>query len=88
MKKYNKNLLDATRKLSQETLGKSAQKVYKLTHPSSKVSKIGSTIGKSIGVGLVAVGTIVTIGENKWGVGTCLAGILAIASNVIKEKKQ
>lgn len=87
MKKYNKNLLDATKKLSQETLDKSAQTVYKLTHPSSKVSEIGSTAGKSIGIGLVAVGAIATIGGSAWGAGTCLAGILTIASNFIKERK-
>ncbi len=81
MKKYNESLLNSTKKLSQETLDKSAQMVNKLTHPSDKVSKIGSTVGKSIGVGLATVGAIATIGGSIWGVGSCLAGILTIASN-------
>lgn len=87
MKKYNENLLGATKKLSQETLDKSAQTVNKLTHPPNKVLRIGSTVGKGIGVGLVTVGAIATIGGSIWGVGSCLAGILTIASNIIKRKK-
>lgn len=87
MKKYNESLLDATKKLSQETLDKSAQTVSKLTHPSDKVSKIGSTVGKSIGVGLVTVGAIAAITGSLWGVVSGLAGILTIASNNIKGKK-
>ncbi len=67
MRKYNENLLDATRKLSLETLDKSTRTVYKLTHPSDEVSKIGSTVGKGMGIGLIALGTIAAIGGSMWG---------------------
>lgn len=86
MEKYNEKLLDATRKLSQTTLQRSNRAVYKLTHPSSKVSKIGSTIGTVVGVGFVGVGASVTASGRYWGVAMCFAGILTIVSNVVKVK--
>lgn len=87
MKRYNERLLNATKKISQETLVKSNQTIYKLTHPPQRVVKIGSAIGTSIGFCLVAVGTIAAIGGGLWGVGSCLAGVLTIASNFISKKK-
>lgn len=87
MKNYNENLLNATKKLSQKTLNKSTQTVYKLTHPSDKVSKIGSAVGKSISIGLVTVGAIAMISGRLWGAGSCLAGTVTIVSNAISRKK-
>ncbi len=87
MKNYNEKLFDATKNLSHRTLDKSMKKVYKLTHPSIRVSKIGSTIGTGIGVCLLVVGSIASMGGKRWGMGSCLAGFLTIASNAIKLKQ-
>jgi hypothetical protein len=81
MKKYNENLLKATQKMSKETLDKSMNTVNKLTHPSKKVATIGSTIGKTVGVGLIIAGSVGVFLGNVWGVESIVAGITTLASN-------
>ncbi len=88
MKNYNEKLIEATRKVSQETLHKSMDTVYKLTHPSKKVSRIGSTIGKRVGIGLILAGTAGALLGHMWGVGTCIAGVTTVVSNAINMKKK
>lgn len=86
---HNKNLIKETEKISKETLHKSKDTVKKLTHPSKKVSRIGSVIGGSVGVGLVVVGaTGLLLGRSSWGAGSSLiAGAVTVVSNVVNIKK-
>lgn len=86
MKKYNEKLLNTTQKMSEETLHKSMNTVKKLTHPSKKVAAIGSTIGKTIGVGLIIAGLVVIFYGNVWGAGGILAGITTLISNASLSK--
>ncbi|QVK17644.1 hypothetical protein KHQ81_12425 [Mycoplasmatota bacterium] len=88
MNKYNKNLIEATKNISQNTLSKSMDTVEKLIHPSKKVSFIGSVIGNSIGVGLIVVGSIgVVLERNLFGIGCLIVGGITIVSNVININK-
>ncbi|GAA0178941.1 hypothetical protein SH2C18_19070 [Clostridium sediminicola] len=88
MKKYNGKLTEATKKISQETLSKSMCTVEKLTHPSKKVSCIGSVIGGSVGIGLILVGTTgLLLGRGLLGIGSVIAGVSTVASNAVNIKK-
>lgn len=88
MKKYNEKLIEAGKKVSQETLRKSMDTVEKLTHPSKKVSCIGSAIGRSVGVGLIVAGTTgLILGRSLLGMGSLIAGVSTIASNALNIKK-
>lgn len=89
MKKYNEKLLDASKKLSQDTLKKSAKTVNRLTNPSSKVAYVGSIIGIIVGIGLLVGGLIgIILGKVTLGVGGLIASEVTIASNVISLKKR
>lgn len=88
MQNYNEKLIEATKKLSKETLCKSRDTVEKLTHPSKNVSSIGSTIGGTVGVGLILVGTIrLLLGSSIWGMSSLVAGAATVASNAVNMKK-
>lgn len=84
---YNEKILGATTKISQETLNKSMDRVKKLTNPSKKVSRIGSKIGITIGISLIITGTVSILLGHKWGIGTCLAGVTSVISNIINLKR-
>lgn len=89
MDKYNEKLLDASRKLSQDTLKRSAETVNRLTNPSSKVAYAGSVIGTIVGVGLLGGGLIeIILGKVILGVGGLIVGAVTIASNMINLKKR
>lgn len=88
MKKYNERLIGNTKEFSNKTLQNSMHTVEKLTHPSKKVSYIGSVIGGSVGVGLVVFGTAgLILRNNLIGAGYVLAGVCTVVSNVINVKK-
>ncbi len=84
---YNEKIMDATKRMSQETLKKSMNRVTKFTHPSKKVSRIGSKIGMAIGILLIIISILGILLGRKWGIGSCLAGITSIISNIINLKK-
>jgi hypothetical protein len=87
MKIYNDNLINATEKVSRKTLEKSTNMVDKLTHPSKKVSRIGSTIGTIIGICLILTGVIGALLGRKWGIGSFIAGSTSVVSNAINLRK-
>lgn len=84
---YNEKILEATKRMSQKNLNKSMDRVKKLTHPSKKVLRIGSKIGMTIGIGLIITGTVGVLLGHKWGIGSCLAGVASVFSNIINLKK-
>jgi len=86
VKKYNERLLSRTQKVSSDTLKKSIYTVDKLTHPSPQVRRIGSTIGKTLGVGLLIYGTVQTICGSLWGIVGCVVGVCTVFSNTINYK--
>ncbi|GAA4653321.1 hypothetical protein GCM10023142_04590 [Anaerocolumna aminovalerica] len=73
--------------MSQETLSKSMDRAKKLTHPSKKISRIGSKIGMTVGTLLIITGTIGILLGRKWGIGSCLAGVTSVFSNIINLKR-
>jgi len=83
----NEKILDATKRMSQETLNKSMDRVKKLTHPSKKVSRIGSKIGMAVGTLLIITGTVGILLSRKWGIGSCFAGVTSVFSNIINLKR-
>lgn len=88
MQNYNKKLIEATKKLSKKTLCKSNDTVEKLTHPSKNVSRIGSIVGGTIGIGLILIGTTkLLLGSSIWGIGSLIAGATTVASNAVNMKK-
>jgi hypothetical protein len=83
----NKELIDATKKFSEDCLKKSTKTVNTLTHPTPKVNKIGSTIGSGVGVGLILGGTtVLLLGKGMLGLGSMAAGAVTIISNTINHK--
>jgi uncharacterized membrane protein (DUF106 family) len=86
-KNHNEKIMDATKRMSQETLNKSMDRVKKLTRPSKKVSRIGSKIGMVVGILLIIIGVVGILLGRKWGIGSCLAGVTSIISNIINLKK-
>jgi len=80
---YNEKIMDVTKRMSQETLNKSMDRVKKLTRPSKKVSRIGSKIGMAVGTLLIIAGTVGVLLGRKWGIGSCLAGVTSVFSNII-----
>ena len=89
MKKYNEKIIEASQKLSQDTLRKSADTVKKLTNPSSKATHVGSVIGTIVGVGLLCGGLVGTVlGKSIIGVSSFTAGAAAIVSNIINLRKK
>ncbi|GAA0086383.1 hypothetical protein UT300007_28230 [Clostridium sp. CTA-7] len=87
MKKYNEKLIEARKTLSRETLQKSNATMQKLTNPSEKIARVEGTIGKSLGVGLVAIGIVGVLKGRAWGIGGCVAGVTTVISNNIRMKK-
>lgn len=88
MRKYNQKLIDTSKKISQDSLRKSEDMVYKLTNPSNQVRKVGSAIGKTIGVGLICGGTAgILFGGGIWAVGSIIAGVTTVGSNIRFLKK-
>ncbi|TCK98216.1 hypothetical protein EDC19_0635 [Natranaerovirga hydrolytica] len=53
------------------------------TYPSKKVAKIGSIIGTIIGAVLVLIGVVSSLLGSSWGVGSMIAGIISIISNIL-----
>jgi hypothetical protein len=84
---YNEKIIDATKRMSQETLNKSMDRVKKLSHPSKKVLRIGSKIGLVIGIVLIITGAVNVLLGHKWGLGSCLAGVTSVISNIINLSK-
>lgn len=70
LKEHNKKIKDQTKR------------VLKGTYPTVKVAKIGSYIGMAIGVLLSLIGGIGFFLGNKWGIGSLIAGIVSVFSNL------
>lgn len=88
MQNYNENLMKTTKRLSKETLSKSMDTVDKLTHPSKRISRMGSIVGGTVGAGLILIGTTWLLsGRSMKGMGSLVAGIATVASNSINMKK-
>ncbi|MDN3955900.1 hypothetical protein [Sporolactobacillus laevolacticus] len=88
MKKYNEKLIEATNKVSEESLRKSKSIVKKLTHPSKKVSRIGFALGGRVGVGLILVGAAgLLLGRSAWAMGSIAAGTATIISHTVSLKR-
>lgn len=56
-------------------------------YPSKKVAKIGSVIGNIIGIILILVGVVSTTSGSTWGIGSILAGVLTVISNIVNLKR-
>lgn len=83
----NEKLMNATKRMSQETLRKSMDTAKKLTHPSKQVTRVGSKIGLAVGAGLIITGAVGIFMGHKWGIGGCIAGVTSVISNIINLKK-
>lgn len=81
---YNKKMIKKTRNMSENIRDKSSDTVNKLTHPTKKVNKVGSAMGTSVGLGLVVFGGL---SGSVIGIGSLIAGIITIASNILYNKK-
>lgn len=56
-------------------------------YPSKKIARIGSVVGNIIGIILILVGTGSAISGSTWGLGSILAGLLTVISNIINLKR-
>lgn len=63
------------------------KKVASGGYPSPKIAKIGSYIGSAIGMVLALIGGFGIIIGGIWGLGSLLAGIVTIVSNIINLKR-
>lgn len=63
------------------------KKVASGTYPSKKVATVGSYIGLAVGTLLFITGGVGIIIKSLWGVGSALAGVITIASNIINLKR-
>ena len=80
-------IFEATRKATEapiEFTHSVIEQSKKLRTPSPAVSKIGTTIGGSVGGGFVLMGAIqLFTGRPLWALGTASAGVVTILSNLI-----
>lgn len=75
-KKVKETPLEFTRSIIEQSKG--------LRHPSSKINKIGATIGISLGAVLFFTGGAqLLIGKSSWAISSCSVGALTIMSNFI-----
>ncbi|KMK74429.1 hypothetical protein [Alkalihalobacillus pseudalcaliphilus] len=82
MKNYNEKMVNLSKEISKDNVGKSWETAKKLTRP-SKATRIGSVIGTSIGTGILCVGLIgVTLGKGVLGASGLVAGLIMLVTNV------
>ena len=84
MRRYNENILKATKKLSSNTMQKSKNTVKRLTNPDNNIQKLGSRIGLGAGVGLLLLGSVFMLLGKNWGLWTWIVGAATILSNVTR----
>lgn len=56
-------------------------------YPSKRVAKAGSVIGFVIGIALVIIGMAGSFWGSVWGIGSLLAGVTTVISNVLNLKR-
>jgi len=56
-------------------------------YPSKRVAKAGSVIGFVIGIALVLIGMAGSLWDSVWGIGSLLAGVTTVISNVLNLKR-
>ncbi len=56
-------------------------------YPSKKIARIGSVTGSIIGIILITAGVGSTVSGSTWGIGSILAGVLTVMSNIINLKR-
>lgn len=88
MKTHNEKLLGRSRELSDGNVKKSWETAKKLTRP-SKATRVGATIGLTIGSGLLLGGLVgVAFGKFPLGIGSVTAGIATVATNILNLNKK
>lgn len=86
--KKNNEIMQKTAKLIADTNESSSQLIDRLTHPSKKVSYMGSKVGSILGGGLLIVGISECIlGKKVIGVGSLIAGTTTLISNYLNIKR-
>ena len=56
-------------------------------YPSKRVAKAGSVIGFVIGIALVLIGMAGSLWGSVWGIGSLIAGVTTVISNVLNLKR-
>lgn len=85
---YNEKLIKGTMEMSKRTSDKSKEYVHKLTHPSKKISKVGSSVGTIIGAILIILGlSKYFLGARLLGGASIFAGCTTILSNIYNRSK-
>lgn len=57
------------------------------TYPSKKTARVGSFIGTAIGICLAVAGSIGFVAGSPWGLGSLLAGIVTVISNILNLRR-
>lgn len=57
------------------------------TYPSKRVAEVGSVMGRGIGIVLILVGIVSSFLGHIWGIGSLVAGIVTVISNMINLKR-
>jgi hypothetical protein len=88
MKTHNEKLLGLSKKLSDGNVKKSWKLAKKITSP-SKATRVGATIGLTMGLGIL-IGGMVGVADGKFaiGVGSIAVGIAIIITNVVNLGKK
>lgn len=88
MKTHNEKLLGRSKELSDGNVKKSWETAKKLTRP-SKATRVGATIGLTIGSGLLLGGLVgVAFGQFALGASSVTAGIAAVVTNAVNLGKK
>lgn len=88
MKTHNEKLLEWSKELSGGNVKKSWKTAKKLTC-SSKATRIGTTIGLTIGSGLLLGGLAeIAFGKFALGAGSVTAGIATVVTNAVNLSKK
>lgn len=64
-----------------------ANQAAKGAYPSKKVAQVGSILGGILGVILILVGIVSSIGGYTWGIGSLIAGATTCISNFLNLKR-
>lgn len=88
MKTHNEKLLGLSRKLREENVKKSWKTAKRLTSP-SKATRVGASVGLTIGSGLLLGGMAgVALGRIALGAGGVTAGFITVVTNAINLSKK
>lgn len=89
MEKYNKKILESTRKLSNKSYRKAMNDAYEATHPLPKVLKKGARVSSGIGAIMVVAGAAgLVIGKNSTiAVGAIISGTIIAVVNLTNATK-